>query len=624
MDKNIDIRTIPATGLTVRDSTDGSMKIGGYAVVFNQPSEDMGFIEYIDPKAFDGVDMSNVLLLYSHEFENVLARTDSNTLTIAFDDKGLSFEATLPNTTLARDTYENIKAGNVKGCSFGFTVADGGDDWEQGDGELIHRVTQIDQLMELSLTAIPAYQQTSVAVTRSLEKFKKDGEPMNKRENEEIKQLRSELDALKAKLTKRDDADDEKIDDEDVREDASAAKNDAKDAKTGENDVKKAADSDSKDGEKSSENDAKKSDETAKSDEKPAANSSDSGSDDKKDEKAPVKDEKGNDGGESSSDDDKKKTTDAASKSKQERSVDKMPKILKPNEGNEQKIQADFSMQLRDLNKRDAATDTSYTTPDAGIVIPEEIMTTYQQPSDPSLLVNYVNKRTTTSNYGHIPFVPKQALRLATKAELAENPKLEKIKLQEVEYKLQTYAGMTGISIEMTEDAAELASLISRYVQDATTQTENYQIAQILKSATNTATVKDFDSLKDAFYIGLTNYMSNVMWIVTASMYNEIGKLKDGNGQYLYNPDVTSASGQTLFGKPVVVIPDENFGDAGTKAAFVGDPYSFCSEITKSQHSVQWVRNESFEYLLAVMMRADFKKVDDAAGKFLTWNAASK
>ncbi|BBD16812.1 phage maturation protease [Melissococcus plutonius] len=148
--------------------------ICGYAVVFNEPSENLGgFIERISPHAFDDVDMSNVLCLYNHDSANILARSDSNNLILAVDNKGLYFEATLPDTTLARDVYANIDAGNVKGCSFGFTVEKDSWNWSEDIKPDERTVEKIGNLFEITLTPIPAYQDTNVAKRTSKNKKQK-------------------------------------------------------------------------------------------------------------------------------------------------------------------------------------------------------------------------------------------------------------------------------------------------------------------------------------------------------------------------------------------------------------------------------------------------------------------
>ncbi|WP_294976401.1 HK97 family phage prohead protease [uncultured Leuconostoc sp.] len=158
------------TGLEVREVTDSQFigKIGGYAVVFNDPSENLGgFIEYVNPDAFDHVDMSDVVALYDHNFANVLGRTSAGTLQLEVDKKGLRFSLDIPNTTLGNDVYTNIRAGNLKGMSFGFTVDS--DVWgKEADNTPKRTINSIGALYEVSVVTMPAYQETTVAVTRAL------------------------------------------------------------------------------------------------------------------------------------------------------------------------------------------------------------------------------------------------------------------------------------------------------------------------------------------------------------------------------------------------------------------------------------------------------------------------
>lgn len=153
--------------IEIRDDGESGRIITGYPIVFNKPSENLGgFIEYVDPGALKNVSMDNVYLIYGHEFNNVLARKDAGTLELSIDKTGLLFKATLPNTTLANDVLENIRVGNIQGMSFGFTVSD--ENWEYGknDDPDIRHVKQIDELYEITLTPIPAYKDTTVAIAK--------------------------------------------------------------------------------------------------------------------------------------------------------------------------------------------------------------------------------------------------------------------------------------------------------------------------------------------------------------------------------------------------------------------------------------------------------------------------
>ena len=100
---------------------DEGKKISGYALKFGQPSKDLGgFVEVITPEALKEVDLSNVFLLFGHDYSKPLASTKAGTLKLDVDEVGLHFEADLPNTTYANDVYENVSKKILDAMSFGF------------------------------------------------------------------------------------------------------------------------------------------------------------------------------------------------------------------------------------------------------------------------------------------------------------------------------------------------------------------------------------------------------------------------------------------------------------------------------------------------------------------------
>ncbi|MBO2714493.1 phage major capsid protein, partial [Lactiplantibacillus plantarum] len=143
--------------------------IEGYALLFNSPSKDLGgFVEVIDPKALDGVDLSNVIMLNQHDYSKPLASVKAGTLKLDTDDKGLRFTATLdPSVSYASDTYQNVKSGNVNSMSFRFDVDDGGDEFTQDDqGNVTRTIKQVKDLFEVSTVTIPAYDDSNVQVDK--------------------------------------------------------------------------------------------------------------------------------------------------------------------------------------------------------------------------------------------------------------------------------------------------------------------------------------------------------------------------------------------------------------------------------------------------------------------------
>ncbi|MCU7557262.1 HK97 family phage prohead protease [Macrococcus capreoli] len=166
-----EVRTL-ANNIEVGES---DMVVEGYALRFNQWSEILGnFREVILPEALNGTVFDDVRLLFNHDWSNVLGRQTAKTLEIIVDDIGLRFKAKLPNTNLARDVYESIKAGNINQCSFEFFASDEGKQIEYDPDEKIykHTITKIDNIREISIVSLPAYKTSDVKIAqRSIEKY---------------------------------------------------------------------------------------------------------------------------------------------------------------------------------------------------------------------------------------------------------------------------------------------------------------------------------------------------------------------------------------------------------------------------------------------------------------------
>lgn len=149
--------------------------IEGYALLFNSPSKDLGgFTEVIDPKALDGVDLSNVIMLDQHDYSKPLASVKAGTLELTPDEKGLHFTAMLDDSvSYANDAYQNVKSGNVDSMSFRFDVDDDGDEFTQDEqGKITRTIKQVKDLFEVSTVTIPAYDDSNVQVDkRSYEEF---------------------------------------------------------------------------------------------------------------------------------------------------------------------------------------------------------------------------------------------------------------------------------------------------------------------------------------------------------------------------------------------------------------------------------------------------------------------
>lgn len=155
------------------------MTVAGYAAVFNSPA-DIGDMwqEVVAPGAFAETlrSGSDVLALYSHEIERLLGRQSSGTLRLSEDERGLSVEIDLPDTSDGRDVATLIKRGDLKGMSFGFCVTH--DEWDETTTPPKRTIHAVD-LREVTITASPAYEDTECGM-RSLEKVKAEREKREK------------------------------------------------------------------------------------------------------------------------------------------------------------------------------------------------------------------------------------------------------------------------------------------------------------------------------------------------------------------------------------------------------------------------------------------------------------
>jgi HK97 family phage prohead protease len=123
MTKKIERRTFTIKNVEARQAEDGTMRLSGYAAVFNDDSVPLPFIERIAPGAFRKTltETPDVRLLINHE-GLPLARTKNGTLRLKEDEAGLYMDADLPDTQAARDLYTLVERGDVDQMSFAFRV----------------------------------------------------------------------------------------------------------------------------------------------------------------------------------------------------------------------------------------------------------------------------------------------------------------------------------------------------------------------------------------------------------------------------------------------------------------------------------------------------------------------
>lgn len=186
--------------LELRDTADGPV-IFGYAAVFNADSEDMGFIEQIDPRAFDKtIREADVRGLFNHDPSRLLARSKNGTMRLFVDSTGLGYEMSVdPANPLVQDVLSNLRAGNLDGSSFSFRTIQ--DQWDWSATPPQRRLLEV-ALEDVGPVTFPAYQDATSAARSALQPIAKR---MRRNVDELVKALQSgEIRSIMSKPESRD------------------------------------------------------------------------------------------------------------------------------------------------------------------------------------------------------------------------------------------------------------------------------------------------------------------------------------------------------------------------------------------------------------------------------------
>ena len=185
-------RSLSVKELRVQRDAGKAPVIVGWAALFGSPSQDLGgFVEQIDPAAFDWTlgESPDVRALIDHNSSLVLGRTTAGTLRLKTDAKGLKVEIDPPDTGYANDLLVSMERGDVDQMSFGFRVIE--DSWDYTEDELPMRTLRkvdLDQ-GDVSVVTYPAYISTKVSV-RAMEQAKASAVPPKPKKTPE--EVRSE------------------------------------------------------------------------------------------------------------------------------------------------------------------------------------------------------------------------------------------------------------------------------------------------------------------------------------------------------------------------------------------------------------------------------------------------
>lgn len=260
-------------------------------------------------------------------------------------------------------------------------------------------------------------------------------------------------------------------------------------------------------------------------------------------------------------------------------------------------------------------------TTDVGAIIPKEVLEPQKTPERQNPLLNLVHVVKVTSGSGTYPVLKKSNRKMTEVGELEENPELGKTKITEVDYKIKTYRGELPISREAIEDAQyDLIGILQEDIQDQDEQTKLAIVADVLKTA-KAENATGLDGLKDILNTKISSVYKKSL-VVTDTMFNALDKVKDKEGRYMLQPDITSPTGYSFSGKTIYPVEDTLLGQEGEMKFFIGDVEYFLTLFDRMELTVNWEDNHKFGKNLASYLRFDIKKTDEKAGVFGTYTDA--
>ncbi len=256
-------------------------------------------------------------------------------------------------------------------------------------------------------------------------------------------------------------------------------------------------------------------------------------------------------------------------------------------------------------------------------IIPVELMTpkeAKQDKTDLTSLVNIVNVKNASGKWSVVKLTDQT---MNTVEELEENPELAKPTFTKVNYEIKTRRGHLPVSQEFIDDADyDVMGLVAEQAKNQERITKNKEIAKVLKTATPKSAA-GLDGLKDILNVELKPYYDATI-VCTQSMFAALDKIKDKDGRYMLQTDITSPTGYKFAGRVIVVYLDDIIGDAkGEMKAFIGDVGEFATLFDRAQTTVKWQDDKIYGQYLGTANRFDVKKVDEAAGFYVTYTDAA-
>ena len=213
----------------------------------------------------------------------------------------------------------------------------------------------------------------------------------------------------------------------------------------------------------------------------------------------------------------------------------------------------------------------------AGLTIPDDVQTTIhtlvRQYASLQNLVNVEHVTTPTGSrvYEKFSGIKPLANLDDETAQIGDNDDPE---LTTIKYLIKRYAGITTVTNTLLKDTAEnILAWLSTWIARKVTVTRNQEILKVLDTASKKPTIANFDDIKDLQLNTLDPaIIATSSFVTNQSGFAVLAKVKDAQGRYMIQRDVTNPEQYRIGGKPVTVVADRWLPDiSGSHPLYYGD-----------------------------------------------------
>lgn len=264
-----------------------------------------------------------------------------------------------------------------------------------------------------------------------------------------------------------------------------------------------------------------------------------------------------------------------------------------------------------------------------GLTIPDDIQyAIHQLVRQFATLQNLVNVESVTTMTGSRTYEKLSDITPMSDLddETAAIPDMDDPELTLIKYAIHRYAAIQTVTNSLLKDTVEnILAWLSDWVAKKVTVTRNAKIIEAMGKPAKKPTIANFDDIKDLENNTLDPaLMPSASFVTNQSGYNVLSKVKDAQGRYMLQRDVTQPDVYRLDGKTITIVADKWLPDiSGAHPLYYGDLKQGITLYDREHMSLLStnIGAGAFEhdlYKVRVIDRFDVEVIDDGA-----WATAS-